>query len=153
MVVDVSRLGMSVVEKGAQRLCATAAKEMTSGTRQAHNAQSVVKKLSTTQVPEKAKSFTRHNYRENLIRLTGVDPGKEVHAHHVFPQHLRDRFAEIGINIDDPKYLTWWGPGHLSNAKEYNAKWAEFLETKPTVHQILQKGKEIMSGYEMTTHY
>ncbi len=44
------------------------------------------------------------NFRKNLIRHSGINPGLEYQAHHVFPQALRERFKKIGINVDDPKY-------------------------------------------------
>ena len=60
--------------------------------------------------------------------LTGINPGKEVHAHHVFPQAHEWDFLQKGINIHDPQYLTWWEAGsHLPNTYEYNRKWAEFV--------------------------
>ncbi len=70
------------------------------------------------------------------------------HAHHVFPQGHQKYFLEAGINIHDPKYLSWRSASpHLKNAKSYNAKWLEFREVYPNApaDQILQRGKEIMS--------
>jgi RHS repeat-associated protein len=155
MFVDAARLGISAIEKGAQRLGAIASKEMGAGARQAQNVQSVVQKLSTSTVPTKFKPFNERNFRENLIRLTGIDPGRSVHAHHVFPQQYRERFFEMGVNIDDPKYLAWWGKGHLPNAKAYNKEWKEFMwdRPEPTMDQILQEGKRLMSEHGIKTNF
>jgi len=95
------------------------------------------------------KPFTERNYRENLKRLTGMNPPRNIEAHHVFPQTMRDEFLKKGINIDDPKYLTWWEKRpHGSNASEYNGIWREFLADSPraTKEQILEYGREIMTN-------
>ena len=142
-------MGVTAIEKGVQRIA-------TAGAREAPNAQSLVRKLTTSTVPTKAKPFTKHNYRENLIWLTGINPGKEVHAHHIFPQKFRKELFEKGINIDDPKYLTWWGSGsHLPNASEYNAKWDRIMNQpgETTADQILQEGRRMMSKYGIETNY
>ena len=54
----------------------------------------------------KFKSFTRHNFRDNLGRLTrGIPDGMQ--AHHTLPYAFETRFSRIGINIHDPKYDAW----------------------------------------------
>lgn len=96
----------------------------------------------------RAKAFTHRNYRKNLIQRTGVDPGKTVHAHHVFPQAFIDKFAKKGINVHDPKFCTWWeGFSHSRSAQAYNSKWASYLETNPTQTEIFNYGVEIMKEY------
>lgn len=79
-----------------------------------------------------------------------MDPPSNIEAHHVFPQTMRDKFKEFGINIDDPRFLTWWEKSsHSSNAKEYNKAWGAFLRDvpSPTNEQIFEKGREIMTEY------
>lgn len=103
------------------------------------------------------KPFTRHYYRKNLVELTGVSsPGQHVHAHHVFAQKFEIEFMKKGINIHDPKYLTWWEKtSHQSTARNYNIQWEKFLYENPeaTAEQILEAGKEIMSGYGIKINY
>jgi len=96
--------------------------------------------------------FTKDTYRENLIRLTGINPGKACDAHHIFPQEFRKDFARRGINIDDPKYLTWFEKSiHRPTAKAYNDEWREFI-FKPgrTNDEIFQFGRKVMTRYGIT---
>ncbi len=53
------------------------------------------------------KSLTKWNARNNLKRLTEMNPPRNVHAHHVFPQEFGESFLKKGINIHDPKNMTW----------------------------------------------
>lgn len=109
------------------------------------------------------KPFTKNNYRHNLIEFTGVNPGNEAHAHHVFPQHLRTEFLKKGINIDDPQYLTWWptkakwqNGHHLQKAREYNAYWDEYVMKElpnATTEQILETARNKMSVYDIQVNY
>ncbi len=105
------------------------------------------------------KSFTKSNYRYNLKELTGIDPGNLFDAHHVFPQKYRSllRRENVNINIDDPKYLTWWEKSsYQKNAYEYNKVWRGIMydNVSPlTTEQILQEGKRIMTEYGIKTHY
>ena len=102
----------------------------------------------------KLKSFTKGNARDNLITLTGRTPSSSTHAHHVFPKSLVKDFSEYGINVHEPKYLTWWvSKTHLPNAKSYNKTWSEFLDTKPTTEQILEKGKSMMAEHGINVNY
>ncbi len=96
------------------------------------------------------KPFNERHYRENLKRLTGMDPPSKIEAHHVFPQAMRDEFLKKGINIDDPKFLTWWERApHRASAKEYNDIWRAFFADHPraTKEQILEYGNKVMTNY------
>ena len=102
------------------------------------------------------KPFTKDNYRDNLKRLTGMNPETSIDAHHVFPQQLRDIFKGKGINVDDPRYCTWWERSlHRQAAKEYNKEWRIFLRDNPEVtqSQVLEKGRQLMQKYGMDVHY
>ena len=100
------------------------------------------------------KPLTKGNCRENLKELTGISPPGNVHAHHVFPQRLEERFLARGVNIHDPQHLTWWeASGHLPNAKEYNAKWIPFIGENPTKAQILEQGKQMMKEHGIGVNY
>lgn len=96
------------------------------------------------------------DYRKNLIRYTGFDPGKVAEAHHVLPQKYRDAFVKVGINIDDPKYLVWVEKKfHRAISREYNIEWAKFISEnkKATTSQVLENGKKIMSEMGIPTNY
>ena len=75
--------------------------------------------------------FTRGNFRQNLIRKTGVDPvGME--AHHMLPVKFKEEFEHIGINIHDPIYGQWIEKTyHRQNAYEFNNLWFKFWKTNP----------------------
>ncbi len=97
------------------------------------------------------KSFTKSNYRHNLKVLTG-HKGIGMDAHHIFPQSNKFQayFQRSGINIHDPKYLTWWKSGsHRNAANSYNNSWSEFFRSNPnaTREQIESFGSLLMKSY------
>ena len=106
---------------------------------------------------ENFQSFTRSNYRNNLIKLTEMSPsGSQTHAHHVFVQKFNEKFLQKGINIHDPKYLTWWdAKSHLTNAKQYNDVWIDFFieNSNPTKAKILEQGKRMMAEQGIKTNF
>jgi len=55
------------------------------------------------------KAFTKSNYRYYLKIRTGLE-GEGMDAHHMFPQarKFKDFFSYAGINIHDPKNISWW---------------------------------------------
>ena len=102
------------------------------------------------------KPLTKGNCRENLKELTGISPPGNVHAHHVFPQRLEERFLARGVNIHDPQHLTWWeASGHLPNARGYGAEWRGFMGAYPdaTKAQILEQGKQMMKEHKIGVNY
>ncbi len=119
--------------------------------------ESTIISLEGLQGGQNFKPFTRYYYRANLMELTGVSPpGTSVHAHHVFAQQFERDFIKNGINIHDPKYLTWWEAiSHRMNARQYNFEWREFMKNNPnaTTIQLLEKGKELMSKHGINTNY
>jgi hypothetical protein len=63
----------------------------------------------------------------------------------VFPQKFRAEFAEVDINVDDPRYGMWIeSEDHQDYAAAYNNAWEEFLKSDPTKEQILRQGPKIM---------
>jgi hypothetical protein len=89
--------------------------------------------------------LNKDNYRANLIRATGINPGKAAQAHHIFPQKFRKNFMErFKINIDDPKYLTWIDSDvhrQIHKGGGYNAEWIKFFGEKKT--NFLEVAKEL----------
>ncbi len=90
------------------------------------------------------------NFRQNLINASGINPGKNVHAHHNFPIEHASDFIKHGI--DPNKYGSWWnGSQHLSSAKAYNNAWSQFFQShsNPSQNQIFQEALRLkqLFGY------
>ena len=96
----------------------------------------------------KAYRYTVNNFRDNLIRLTSLDPGKAYQAHHIFPKKFEKYFNQVGINIHDPKYGAWWETKtHGKKSYEYNQEWMKILRGKPTIDDIMNKARELAKEY------
>lgn len=102
------------------------------------------------------KSFTKRNCRYNLSELTGGIPAYKVDAHHVLTQRHGKFFFDKGMNIHDPKYLTWWErSSHRRTAKAYNDAWLEYIggNREATPSQILENGRAMMKEYGIEVNY
>ncbi|MDE3046477.1 MAG: DUF2380 domain-containing protein, partial [Verrucomicrobiota bacterium] len=94
------------------------------------------------------------DYRKNLIRYTGFDPGKAAEAHHVFSQKYRANFFKAGIDIDDPKYLAWVEKNfHRTISRNYNEEWARVFRNNPSAKEILDKGRTLADKYNFCITY
>ena len=84
---------------------------------------------------------TKNTYRQALQKATGKI-GKGYEAHHTLPQKYRERFEQLGINIDEPKNVVWRKTEnyHAGNV-EHGKAWDEFFEKnpQPTKEQVLQQ--------------
>ena len=92
------------------------------------------------------RPFTKSNYRFNLKIRTGIE-GNGFDAHHIFPKKFEPFFKRAGINIHDPKNLSWWELGlHRQAARAYNEAWSGFIARNPnaTVNEIESFGKALM---------
>lgn len=99
--------------------------------------------------------YTESNFRENLIKLSGMEP-KDSHAHHVFPQILAKFFSPKGFNVHDPRYGAWWNArGHLQFAAEYNSKWINFFRLKndPSQAEIVQFARDLADHYGFELYF
>ena len=97
------------------------------------------------------KSFTKRNFRENLVRATGMNP-KEMDAHHSIPKANRFQkyYDQAGININKPKYGTWIElHTHRSTARKYNDDWDVFFENTPNAskEEIENYAKKLMKSF------
>lgn len=110
---------------------------------------------ATSQVPTDYMPYTKDYYRHNLKKFTNQSPSRNIDAHHIFPQKFRKEFAETGINIDDPKYLTWWEKvPHRRASRQYQDFWYDFLYYRnPTKEQILDKGREFTIEKGLDVYY
>jgi RHS repeat-associated protein len=94
------------------------------------------------------------DYRKNLIRYSGFDPGKAAEAHHVLPQKYRNSFLKAGINIDHPKYLAWVEKNfHRAISRDYNEEWARVLRNNPSAKEILDKSRKLADKYNFSVTY
>jgi len=99
------------------------------------------------------KTHTNHNFRDNLKRLSGVDPS-DAHAHHVFPVQYADKFAAAGIDVHNPVFGSWWGASdHLSRARAYNDEWGIFFEESKTYAQIMDQGRKMSRDCGLTIYF
>lgn len=84
---------------------------------------------------------TKNTYRQALQKATGKI-GKGYEAHHTLPQKYRERFEQLGINIDEPKNVVWRKTeNHHAGNVEHGKAWDEFFEKnpQPTKEQVLQQ--------------
>ena len=100
--------------------------------------------------PDGVKYVRDPNFRSNLIKTSGLNPGKLSQAHHVFPQKFAHEFAKAGIDVNE--YGAWWTTEiHLSNSSSYNSCWKSFFKTNinPSRYQIFEEAYRLKSifGY------
>jgi hypothetical protein len=106
---------------------------------------------SLTRIQGDEIKFVRDpNFRQNLIKSSGIDPGSEAQAHHLFPVKYAEYFNKVGVDVN--RYGAWWETSsHLQNAFNYNQAWGEFIINNPTPNkmQILQEALNLKSifGY------
>ena len=89
--------------------------------------------------------------RHNLKQLTGQSPPSSVHAHHVFPKALEDKFISAGLhNIHMPQYGAWWNQAaHSANSLAYEQAWRKFLISNPNAGpvQLLRHARDLAKEY------
>jgi len=96
------------------------------------------------------RSFTESNFRHNLIKLTGgVNPGKDIHAHHVIPKEFRVQAAAAGINVNDPGNGMWLPKSahQQAHSQRYNLQWENFFQTPRTHSEVVTFGQNILHRY------
>lgn len=89
------------------------------------------------------------------VKHTGLDPGPNFHAHHVFPLKFEIRFKRIfkdrDFTIHDPRFLAWWDKDtHLKFKDAYNKMWRRFFRStpEPTPEQTVEQAIRIMKTFE-----
>ncbi|MBX3373837.1 MAG: FG-GAP repeat protein [Phycisphaeraceae bacterium] len=92
--------------------------------------------------------------RSALRRAMGAPPPgfQNPQAHHNFPWTSRDRFAEVGIDVNEPQWGRWvegapQGP-HQGWTADYEGEWRVFFEQMPefTEAQVHQKLQELLGS-------
>jgi len=88
--------------------------------------------------------LTRRNFRKNLVRWTGRDPGAAYQAHHVFPHALAERFDALGIDVNNPLFGTWVGTGvHQKISHTYNDRWIDFFDRPQSAESAVDYSREL----------
>ena len=91
--------------------------------------------------------FRHDTFRANLKQLTGSIP-EGAQAHHVFPQTFAREFGELGINVHDPRFGSWWNAGeHAQHSSQYNEAWRQFFRGNPTPSGAIERARELSTQY------
>jgi hypothetical protein len=106
-------------------------------------------------ISPKLLKLNEGNFRQNLLRYTGIeDPGKWAQAHHSCPKSFWEDFAEIGIDVHNPRYGSWWETtAHQRTKDVYNLEWKEFFQKKRTYNEALDKGRILAKKYGFHVTY
>jgi RHS repeat-associated protein len=108
------------------------------------------------------KSFTKDNFRENLMRLTGksADEVADLEAHHVLPKEFIKDFQKAGLNIHDPTFGAWVDKKlHRDWSYQYNQEWRRFFNefteqgTEPSIEQILRLAQDLTERYRFDVQF
>jgi len=88
------------------------------------------------------KEFSKNNFAENFGKIVAKPVKYFVNkstlavermtfqCHHIFPQTYRAKFAQLGVNVDNPIFAAWWQStikdpeAHQALAKAVNDRWA-----------------------------
>jgi hypothetical protein len=103
-------------------------------------------------------SLTRWRFSENLRRFTNQTRAQTrgLDAHHVFPYKIRAEFQRRGINVNDPRFGTWWDRSiHRSKSYEFQQQWDEFFYQTPnaTAEDVFSFGRQLCYQYGLTCHF
>ena len=143
--------GVDAVSMLIPGVTAPMAKGIIKGFDKVADAISVTNRIDDADVLAKATSYSKDNFRRNLVKITGRDV-KSADAHHIFPKKFEKNFNDAGIDIHDPQYGVWWEMhDHRKNSNPYNAEWEYFLKDGKTKEEIMEKAKEMARkyGYEL----
>jgi hypothetical protein len=89
-------------------------------------------------------------FRDKLNRVNPRPSGGSFDAHYVFPQKFRDWFNARGVDIDNPRFGSWWARrDHRQNAWSYNDNSEKWVERNPGAQpdQILAFGRQMCQRY------
>jgi hypothetical protein len=97
--------------------------------------------------------FSARLFRRGLEGLTSIGSGLGKHAHHVFPKKFSNRFSDLGLDINDPRFGAWWdAKDHLQNSWNYNNEWEEWFLRNPngTAADALTFAEKLAGDYGFT---
>ena len=104
----------------------------------------------------RSPNYNFGNFRKNLENRVPIPKGmKDAEAHHMLPQALRARFdkLKLGINIDDPRWGTWWEKSkHQTNSSAWRKAWDDWLDDakNPTLKQVEDQAAYLASAFGLT---
>jgi hypothetical protein len=101
-------------------------------------------------------SLTKSNFRTNLIRYTGGNPGTVYQAHHMLPYNFQSYFTRAGMQIHHPRYGTWVHQTyHAGISYQYNQAWSSFINSHPnaTAAQIESYASSLAQQYSFYTYF
>ncbi len=71
--------------------------------------------------------------RGGLRRNMGDPPFEGAQAHHKLPWLFKDKFAQAGLDVNDPQYGSWVEPhAHARFSYGYNRQWRLFFKNNPS---------------------
>jgi hypothetical protein len=93
-------------------------------------------------------------FRKRVLQRLGVSEALAVkkHAHHVLPRQHAKRFADLGLDVNDPRFGVLLDKEirvHLHNGLKYNAKWDKWLRDNQhaTADDVLRFAEELAREY------
>ena len=93
-------------------------------------------------------------FRKGVLARLGVDAAEAAgkHAHHVFPKQFTDRFARLGLDVNDPRFgvlLDGQVHSQLHNVYRYNDEWRLWFgrTTNPTAGDALKFARDLAAKY------
>ena len=101
------------------------------------------------------KSFTKSNFRENVLKQT-LESGVGTEIHHNLPQQFLGEFEKAGININDPVFGSVVDKSiHRQTARSFNLEVADFFEKNinPTREQIINTIKDISNKFNFNPRF
>ncbi len=97
------------------------------------------------------KPLVKANFRDNLKRVTGVNPASDMHAHHIIPNQFakNPNLVNSGINVQSPSNGIWVPKGVHStlHGAGYNSEWSAFLSVPRSASQIRQFSQYMLVKY------
>jgi len=104
--------------------------------------------------PVSGPRYTANNFRKNLEALKPKPSSmKNPQAHHVLPQSLESYFANLNININDPKWGAWVEGGtHQKWSNQYITEWKTWLNSHrhATVQDVTNQAGKLAKKYNFT---
>jgi hypothetical protein len=98
--------------------------------------------------------FSAKMFRANVLKRLGMDAAEAAgkYAHHVFPKQFGKRFADLGLDVNDPRFgVLLTGPAHdlLHYVLRYNAKWEKWFADNPnaTADDALKFARKLAGEY------
>ena len=98
--------------------------------------------------------FSAKMFRTHVLKRLGIDAAEAAgkYAHHVLPQQFAERFARLGLDVNDPRFgVLLTGPTYdlLHYVLRYNAQWDEWLKRNPnaTADDALNFARKLAGDY------